>query len=385
MVDTYGLEETRSAIVDAKTKIENYKAIAPQERFAQFKASLRDEHAGLEAGVVTLTQAEAKFFDLNIRAYTDMSDYFCQARDIQPGETGFFKTRAFNTIGVRSVSLSGESNGIKFASVQNGFPVSTSAFGTSKYIVPAIVNDNYDIAKFLERESAVERAAYELKLAKQQYRINAMLGQPLSMPLAQSIPAYFNAPPAIGSGAYVLDQGVQQGSMATTNALDLTNFGGSPLVKYAWKKLATQMFLQHKTPVAMFVPVDPGVWEPRFDEASVVALANGQGNQNPANTIPPAEWEKRLNTGFSEQGQYIEMFGMRIWVQPVNILPVGYALVATNYAAVLEYNKLAGFYTDEQSAGNTPQMRGYNTRVDYIDCGWLSPAPALLNFTVLKY
>lgn len=386
MVDIYGLEEARSAVIDAQDKLKAYKAESVRDRFAKFMRLNEDEHAGrLEAGVVTLQQAEARFYDLNVRAYTDMSDYFADSRDIQVGETGFFKTRSFNPIGVRAVSLAGTSPAMKFVSNQAGFPVPTSAFATDKYIVPSIVNDNFDINKFMERESAIERAAYEIKKAKQKYRINAMLRQPLTNELAVSIPAYFAAAPTIGPTAYVLDNGVQVGSMATTNALDLRTNGGSPLVKQAWKKIATQMFLQHRTAVALFVPVDPAVWEPRFDEASVVALSGSNGNQNAANAIPPAEWEKRFNAGFSEQGQYIDMFNMKVWVQPVNILPPGYALLSTSDAAVLEYNKLEGNYSDEVPRGNAPTMRGYSDRTDYIDCGWLAPDPALLNFTVIRY
>jgi hypothetical protein len=384
MEDLYGLGETQSSAVKAFEKLQKFKAQPLAERYARFMRNLADEHAGvLEAGTATVQQAEARFYDLNIRAYTDMSDFFVAGRDIQPGETGIFKTRSFNQIGVRQAALSGGPPAMKFASVQSAVAVSTEAFGTSKYVVPAIVNDNFSIAKFQEREAAEERAAYEMKLAIQKYRINSMLRQPLMSDLATSIPAYYGSAPTIGATSYILDPGVQAGSMATTNALNLTSTG--LITKAGFKKINTQMILQRRTAVALFVPVDPAVWEARFDEASPVALVNSQGNQNPANAIPPTEWEKRFNSGFNEQGQYIEMFNMRIWVQPVNILPTGYAILSTNEAAVLEYNKLEGSYSDEVSQGNAPTMKGYNSRVDYVDKGWLAPDPGLLNFSVIRY
>ena len=382
----FGLSANQDAVETAQKKLADYKAIPVEDRVKAHK-TFDDEKASfqyggsLTGGVVTLTQAEAKYIDLNVRAYSDMGDYFCQFMPLAFGEQPVYKIRQDYPIRVNIGHLGGGPPAVKFQTNQSGVAVTPFQYFSEEFLVPNLVNVSFDLAKFKEKEQALERVAYQMKLARQQYIINTMLGQPLSTPLATALSTYYSSTPFNARTPYVLDPGVDANSIATTNIINATAEGG--ITKNMFRAISSQAILQKKSVKAIFIPISGKPWESWWNQASIVALASSQGNQNPVNAIPPSRWEDAVNMGFSENGQSINIFGNSFFLQPVNTMPANYFLVSTNDAPVLGWDQFSESVSDEDPLSGG--QRGLSKRYEARSIALAEPDPGLLNFMVGRF
>jgi len=379
------LAANRQRVEDAKAALKKFDQSSVEDRIKEAKLIQDDEYASM-AGVVTLTQAEASFIDLMVYAYDDMADSFAEFVPLSIGEIPVYKVQQEYPIRVNMGHLAGGPPAVKYTTAQTGVQVVPFQYFSEEFLVPNLVNVSFDIAKFHIKEKALARLARDMKLFRQQIIINTMLNQPLTQSLTLSLSTYYASTPFLGRNPYVLDPAVVTGSIATTNIISAITEGG--LTANLFKLIHTQLILQGRSPKNMYIPIAGTPWQAYWNQASVIAYtatgtANPNQNTDPIHAIPPSKWEEIVNTGFSENGQYMNWFGMNIFVQPTNILPVGYFLISTNLPAVLGWNQLDAAISDEDPL--TGSLRMMSKRYEARSIALAQPDPLVLNYAMGRY
>jgi hypothetical protein len=346
----FGLGANRQYQESARAALDAYEAMSLSERAkgAAEQASA-EENAGYQ-GAVTIQQAEATYIDLNIRAFSGLAEHFCQFIPLQIGEVPIYKYRQDYEVRINMGHLAGGPPMVKFQTVQSGVQVTPFQYFSEEILVPNLVNASFNIGKFHEKEKALARIANDMAIAKQQYIINTLLSQPLSNTIAASLAAYYVSTPYVGRTPYLLDNFVDPGSVETTNILNVVVEGG--LTRNVFRAIRSQSILQQRTAKSLFIPVTGKPWEAYWNQASIVAAQTGaSGNANPVSAIPPSKWAEAADLGFSENGQSMSWFGMNLWIQPINLFPQGYFLVATDAPALMGWDQLDMAISDEDPLG----------------------------------
>lgn len=381
--DPFVLGTNRERVHGASNAVARIKSRSHEER----ASSRRDEYAKIAAdensamaGVVTLEQADATFIDLNIHADDTIGAAFAEFTTLKLGEIPVFKTRQEYPIRVNMGHLAGTPPTVFFATAQTGTQVAPFQYFSEEFLVPNLVNANFDVADFKEREIAMARIVRDMGLARQKYIINLMLGQPLTQDLVTSLTAYETSTPFTNRNPYVLDPGVRPGSVPNTNIIDNTSEGG--LTRTVFMKQRTWANQMERELVRMFVPIEGAPWEAYWSQASIVAYTTGNGNQNVSKAVPPSKWEETVNTSFRKKGAYMRWFDdSPIYVQPSNILPAGYSIISTELPAVLGWDQLSEAVSDEESI---KANRAFNRRYEARSMALAQPDPLLRNFVVQK-
>ncbi len=357
----------------------------PAER-ANARKKFYEEQAGM-AGVVTINQAEATFIDLNVFAYDTLSNSFAEWTDLKFGEAAVYKERTEYPIGVNMGHLAGGPPQQLFHTAQTGTQVQPFQYFSKKFLVPNLVNAQFNLEKFKEKDVALARVARDMRLARQQYVINTMLNQPLNLPIATSIVNYFGTTPFSGRTPFVLDPGVQSAAVVTTNVIDDHTEGGltknvfQSIVDYC--RLAPDNILGATVPRSFFIPKAGSPWVSYWNQASIVGYTTvGSSNQDTTKAIPPDKWEAAVGMSFENGGAYMNWFGTNVFVQPVNNLPQGYCLLSTNKPAVLGWNQLERNYTNERDG--LIEDIAMNERYEARSIALAQPDPLLPNFAVIR-
>ena len=381
----FAQDGNRERIETARTKLAEVMLRPRQERLAARKA-LYEEQAG-RAGVVTINQADATFIDLNVHAFDQMGQAFAEFATLQFGQAAIYKTRQEYAIGVNMGHLAGGPPSTLFHTDQNGVQVQPFAYFSEEFLVPNLVNAQFNLQAFKERDIAMARVARDMRLARQKYILNTMLNQPLSQDVATSITTYFAlSAPWDNRSVYVLDPGVQAGSLVTTNNIDDSSEGG--LTKNVFKSIRTYCNKAPMTdneatsPRSLFVPIAGAPWEAYWNQASIVGFnATGSSNLDTTKAIPANKWDEAVGMSFETNGCYMNWFGTTIFVQPTNILPAGYCLLATNKPAVLGWDQYEQSFSAEEGQFKD---RAMNRRYEARSMALAQPDPLASNFAVLK-
>jgi hypothetical protein len=348
-----------------------------------------DENASY-AGFVTLTQADATFLDLNVHAFDTMGNAFAEFTTLQIGESALYKEREEYPIGVNIGHLGAGPPAQMFQTAQNGVQVQTFQYFSKKFLVPNLVNAQYNLSKFKEKDQALERVARDMRLARQQYVINTMLNQPLSTPLATSIANYYALSPGPFNNRtpFVLDAGVQAGAYVTTNVLNAAAEGG--LTKNVFQEIVNYCRLCPESnggatvPRSFFFAKAGSPWIAYWNQASIVGYsAVGSSNLDTTKAIPANKWDEAIGMSFESGGAYMNWFGTNLFCQPVNNLPQGYGLVATNKPAVLGWDQLENSVSNEGPSGL--EDINMNNRYEARSIGLAQPDTLLPNSAVIKY
>jgi len=349
MADYFGLSANKEEVLAARTKLDKYNAASLADRAKSAEKLAGDEHAGYQ-GAVTIAQAEATYIDLNVRAFSSLGDHFAEFVPLQIGEVPIYKYRQDYEVRVNIGHLAGGPPMTKFQTVQSGVQVTPFQYFSEEILVPNLVNSSFNIGKFHEKEKALARIANDMAVAKQQYIINTLLNQPLSNTVAQSLAAYYVSTPYVGRTPYLLDNFVDPGSVETTNILNVTVEGG--LTRNVFRSVRSLAILQNRMAKSMFIPITGKPWEAYWNQAAIVtAVSTAAGNQISTNAIPPSKWEAAAELGFTENGQFMDWFGMHLWVQPINLFPQGYFMVSTDQPAVMGWDQLEMSISDEDPLG----------------------------------
>jgi hypothetical protein len=381
MADHIGFGATQRLQADARKKLEAYDAIpgATRAKNAEELASA-EENANFQ-GAVTITQAEATYIDLNVRAFSGLSDHFLSTIPLQIGEVPIYKYRQDYAVRINMGHLAGGPPMVKFQTVQSGVQVTPFQYFSEEILVPNLVNSSFNIGKFHEKEQALKRIANDMAIAKQQFVINTLLNQPLLQPIATSLALYYVSTPYAGRTPYLLDNFVDPGSVETTNILNVTVEGG--LTRNVFRAIRSLSIQQGRTPKSMFIPITGKPWEGYWNQASVVAAISGTvGNAIPTNAIPLNKWAEAADMGFTENGQNMSWFGMTLWVQPINLFPSGYFMIASDQPAVMGWDQLEMSISDEDPLGG--KDRQLAKRYEARSIALAQADPQLRNFIVGK-
>lgn len=378
----FAQDGNRERIESTRSKLAEVMLRPRHERLAARK-KVYEEQAG-RAGVVTINQADATFIDLNIHAFDTMGQAFAEFATLQFGQAAVYKTREEYAIDVNMGHIAGGPPSVLFHTSQDGVQVQPFAYFSGEFLVPNLVNQQFNLSVFKERDIALARAARDMRLARQKYILNTMLNQPMNQDIATSVTTYFGlAAPWNNRTVYVLDPSVQSGSVVTTNNIDDSTEGG--LTKNVFKSIRTYC---NKAPItdegatsprSLFVPIAGAPWEAYWNQASIVGYSTG--NQDPGKAIPANKWDEAVGMSFETNGAYMNWFGTTIFVQPTNILPAGYCLLATNKPAVLGWDQYSASVSREQEQFKDAM---FNRRYEARSMALAQPGPLSANFAVLK-
>ncbi|MDG7000388.1 MAG: hypothetical protein JRN15_14930 [Nitrososphaerota archaeon] len=381
----FAQEGNRERIVAARQHLSDVMLRPRSERVAARKKCY-EEQAGM-AGVVTINQADATFIDLNVHAFDQMGQAFAEFAALQFGQAAVYKTRQEYAIGVNMGHLAGGPPSVLFHTSQAGVQVQPFTYFSEEFLVPNLVNAQFNLEAFKERDVALARVARDMRLIRQQYIINTMLNQPLSQSIATSLANYYAlTAPWANRSVYVLDPGVDSGSVVTTNSINDTAEGG--LTKNVFKSIrsycnrAPQIDDEAISPRSLFIPITGAPWEAYWDQASIVGYsATGNSNLDTSKAIPANKWDEAVGMSFERNGAYMNWFGTQVFVQPTNVLPSGYCLLATNKPAVLGWDQYSASVSDEEGRfGDRAMNRRYEARTMAL----AQPDPLAANFVVLK-
>lgn len=377
-------EGNRERFLTARKNLAEVMLRPRRERVAARK-KLFEEQAG-RAGVVTINQADATFIDLNVHAFDTLGQAFAEFATLQFGQSAIYKTRQEYAIDVNMGHLAGGPPQVLFHTDQNGVQVQPFTYFSEEFLVPNLVNANFNLQVFKEREIALARVARDMRLARQKYILNTMLNQPLSQDIATSIQNYaaLTAPWA-NRTVYVLDPGVQADAYVTTNVIDDSAEGG--LTKNVFRDIRTYCNQappvddQAIAPRSLFIPIAGAPWEAYWNQASIVAYNSSYGNADPSKAIPQDKWDQAVGMSFEKNGAYMDWFGTTLFVQPTNILPANYTLLSTSQPAVLGWDMYSASISDEDRQFGDPAM---NRRKEVRTMALAQPAPLAPAFAVVK-
>jgi hypothetical protein len=381
MADYIGLGANRLAQETARQNLDAYEAVPIETRAKNASKLISQEENAAFQGSVTITQAEATYIDLNIRAYSGLGDHFASFVDLGIGEVAIYKYRQDYPVRINMGHLAGGPPMVKFQTVQSGVQVTPFQYFSEETLVPSLVNTSFNIGKFGEKEKALARIANDMAIARQQYIINTLLNQPLSNTIAASLAAYYVSTPYVGRTPYLLDNYVDPGSVEASNILNVTIEGG--LTRNVFRAIRSLSILQGRVPKSMFIPITGKPWEAYWNQASIVSAVTGAaGNADTRAAIPPSKWAEAADMGFTENGQTMSWFGMSLWVQPINLFPSGYFMVSSDQPAVMGWNQLEMTISEEdQLTGSQRQLaRRYEAR----SMALAQADPQLRNFMVGK-
>lgn len=375
----------------AREKLAEVMQRDPRERMKARKEF--EEQAGA-AGVVTLNQADATFIDLNVYAFDTMGAAFTGPfTELKFGQAAVYKTRQEYPIAVYIGNLAGGPPAVNFATAQTGVQVQPFQYFSKKFLVPNLVTPAFDLDKFQEKEVALKRVARDMRLVRQQYIINTMLNQSLNTPIATSVVNYFSTVPFNNRTPWVLDPQVQAGSVITTNIIDDHTEGG--LTRNVFKSIRTYCNMAPSleddgdvsesglSPRALFIPVAGAPWEAYWNQASIVGYsAVGSSNLDTSKAIPQNKWDEAVGMSFERNGAYMNWFGTQMFVQPVNILPSGYCLLATNKPAILGWDQMSASVSNEANVFDGPT--GMNNRYEARSIALAQPDPYIDRAALIK-
>lgn len=375
----YGLPTTANRVLSARQALADQAARNYDDRIKAHKQRIRDEQAS-RAGVVTINQAEVTFIELNIWAFDTLGESFAETAQLQFGQQAVYKNRYHRPIRVNLGNLAGNPPGFNFLTVQSHTDVPTFEYFSEEYEVPNLVNTQYDLEKFQEKEEALKRVAHDLRLYRQKLTLNMMMGAPLTQTLATTFANYYASTPYSGRLPFVADADIPAGAIPQTNILNSIAEGG--LTRNVFKQQRTWANQMDRELRSMFVPTAGAPWEAYWNQASIVGYsATGNSNLDTSKAIPPSQWEDAIRMGFKKNGALMNWFGSTIFVQPVNILPQGYCLISTDQPAVLIWDKLQDAVSDEERIfGN----RNMNRRYERRSLGIAQPDLFLTHFLLQK-
>lgn len=354
------------------------------------KAAVLEKRKALSAigGVAELMSIEGDYYKLNVYRDSPILD-FVEMRDLPLGAVPLYRTRYMTPVGFYAGSTNAMGASLRYATndaVTQIFPFTVQ---TDEVVVPNI-SAVYDMARLEQRQAALERLAHDLQIALVNINLNTMLratGNVITYDPAQAIQDYITNSTGsfTGKNVFVLDPGVQTSSMPSTNGFNLSSEGG--LTKNVFQTINDFRLKAKRRIRKIYVPSADGgtpVWRAMQNEASIVALTTGQGNQNPANAIPDNFWKEFQTKDFSGVVT-VNWFGLDVAIEVQNWLPAGYCLVLTDQPCSIMWDRLS-LATGQDLAGTLEvPINGYESRrSEARQIATVQPDFCLLNFMVLR-
>jgi hypothetical protein len=339
------------------------------------------------AGVAELNTLEGEYFNLAIYRDSPVLD-FVEMRNLPVGTLPFYRTRYSPATGFFAGSINAMGSTYYYATQDAGQTVTPFTIQSDEIMVPNL-HPIYDMEKLQQRAEALKRLAIDMNIAIVNANLNTVFGATnvVTTDPAAAIVSYFGTGGAFGGkNVYVLDPGVQPGSVPAVNVYDLTAENG--LTKKVYQQINDWSILMGRTVRKIYVPsASVGgypVWRAMQDQAAIVALTTGQGNQNPGKAVTADSWAKFQRDDYrSVVG--VDWFGLNVDIERQNWLPAGYCLVLTDQPASIMWDRLH-LETGEDRVGTLEvPVTGYmSRRSEARNIATVRPDFLLRNFMVIK-
>lgn len=372
--------DTTAMRIHAANTLAALESRTPAEQAAAFEK--RKEIAAL-GGVADLNAIEGDYYTLNIHRDSPTLD-FVEMRDLPLGTIPIYRTRTENPVGVFQGGLAGHGSTLYYATQDTAVQVTPFTLQTEEVMVPNL-NNIYNMETLQQRVVGRKRLAEYMDIGVTNCALNTMLGATdliATDPAAQIVTYFGTGGSFAGKNVYKLDNGVVAAGVPSLNVYDLTTEGG--ITKNVLKTLNT-----HRTQLGVkirkiYIPSAGAPWEALQNQASLVALTNGQGNQNPSKAVTPEEWAKFQSMDVA--GQFSVPWGGQTFVfEKQNWLPQGYCLVLMDAPAVIMWSRLK-LQTGDAAEGTleTPVNGYYNKMSVAQNFAMAQPTFCLKSFAVIK-
>jgi len=377
-------------IIDKSKLVERTKALSAEKTPEEQELALERRKAlsaqGF-AGIAELQSLEGDFYELNIYRDSPVLD-FVEMRNLPLGSLPFYRTRYNTPIGFYMGSVNAMGSTVYYATNDFGQTVTPFTIQSDEVMVPNL-NNIYDMNRLQQRQIALERLARDMQIAIVNTALNTLFGATdvISTDPAVALQNYYTGGGSFsGKNVYVLDPGINATGYPTTNVFNLTTEGG--LTKHVFQALNDYSIQSGRTIRKIYVPSGSAsgypVWRSLQDEASIVAISSGNGNQNPANAVPAEMWSQFQRNDFRSVVT-LDWFGLTVQIERQNWLPNGYVLVLTDEPSVIMWDRLE-LATGEDRAGTLEvPVSGYmSRRSEAKNIATIRPDFGLRNFLVLK-
>lgn len=377
-------------LIDKNNLVERAKALSAEKSPEEQELALERRKAlsaqGF-AGIAELQGLEGDYFELNIYRDSPVLD-FVEMRNLPLGSLPFYRTRYSTPIGFYMGSVNAMGSTVYYATNDFGQTVTPFTIQSDEVMIPNL-NNIYDMARLQQRQIALQRLAHDMQIAQVNVCLNTMFGASdvVSTDPAVALTNYYSGGGAFsGHNVYVLDPGINATGYPTTNVFNLSTEGG--LTKHVFQALNDYSIQAGRRIRKIYVPSGSAsgypVWRAMQDEASIVALTTGQGNQNPSNAIPADMWGQFQRDDFRSVVS-VNWFGLDVQIERQNWLPNGYVLVLTDEPSVIMWDRL-DLATGEDRAGTleTPVSGYMSRRSEAKNIATIRPDFGLRNFIVAK-
>jgi hypothetical protein len=305
------------------------------------RADNRKEIASGDGDFTRVSLSEGKFIDLAIHRDTFLDD--CAIRtDVTAEEPLAWKSKYDPTIGVTTGSTLGGGLSTSYAvQDQHAFLNPFVVDAISPKVPNMLLTQN--VQQLGIRDRALLRQAEALRIKEETFLANIMMDAPLGTDLATTVTNYWNNKNAYdGKTIYVTDPGVQNGTVETSNVLDLSAEAG--LTPAVFEQLMIQEQKTGLTIRTIHIPKAGFAFRKLLRACTIVtttALTAGHSGNANLEGLPAEEFLKMWRTNMNDaldQGLIIEIFGRRYKIKANNALPEGYCIVTTNEPAAEIFN-----------------------------------------------
>ena len=377
VVSTTSLVERVNAVSADKT---------PEERELAFERRRALSAQGF-AGVAELTSLEGDYLELNIYRDSPVLD-FVEMRNLPLGALPFYRTRYNTPIGFYMGSVNAMGSTVYYATNDFGQTVTPFVIQSDEIMIPNL-NAIYDMNKLEQRQIALQRLAHDMQIAQVNSCLNTLFGATdvVATDPAVALQNYYSGGGSFsGHNVYVLDPGINATGYPQTNVFNLSTENG--LTKHVFQALNDFSITAGRRIRKIYVPSGSAtgypVWRAMQDEASIVAISSGNGNQNPANAVTPDTWAQFQRDDFRSVVT-VDWFGLNVDIERQNWLPNGYVLILTDQPSVIMWDRL-DLSTGDDHAGTLEQpVSGYmSRRSEAKNIATIRPDFGLRNFIVAK-
>jgi len=380
------LDGNREKVTAAKEALKTFGDASRVERAAKRKAISEKEIASGTADFTMLRAVEGDFIDLAIHK-DSFADDLAIDTDLDVETIPIWKARYAPLTGITTGSAFGGGLATYYVTQDSYAQLTPFFIDTEEVRVPRMALTQ-DPDKLGQRDAALLRQAETLRLKRDTYVVDIVLGQPLGTDIATAVVNYAGGSnPYTGKTVYVADTGVQSGTYETTNIINISTEAG--LTNRFFEEVINQMILSRRQLRTIHIPVAGLPWRKLVRSAATVISLSGYtpgASVNPdLAAVPASQFEKVWNMDMSQaltSGIVMEIFGHTFRLKANNVLPQGYAIVTTDQPAAQVFNiKQMSVSTDISDPKDAYFVGHYEKR----QLALAAPDPWIRNFAVVNF
>jgi len=374
-----GIDEARPQLTKLRAE---YAAIVGTD--LSVRASARKEVADAAAAgsgdFSAVGISEGRFIDVAIHKDRFLTDAaIVTGLDVETPTV--WKTRYAPVVGVATGSVYGSPFTTMYITQDNWATLTPFVIDSEQTLVPkmALTQDPEVLG---QRQAALERQAEALGLQEETMLISVLCQQPLGTDIPTSVTNQMAiSSPYANRTVYVLDPGVQSGTVETSNNINVSSENG--LTFAVAEAVADQAYLSKRQPRTVHIPVAGLPWRTLMRTATLVATTYPSGTANPdLKVVPPSKWEEIWNSNFYN-GVVLNWGGYNLNFKTNNVLPQGYGIITTNQPAAEVFNvKGRSLDIDIETDARNPYFVSHYSKREVAIC---VPDPWLRNIWFINF